>query len=224
MPPLPKGEGRGEGKIDFPLYLITDRRQTGGRPLLPVVRQALEGGVRAVQLREKDLSGSDLFAQASELRKITLEYGARLFVNDRLDVAMAAGADGVHIGAGSLPLPVARSLSGQRFLIGYSAHSLDQALQAEANGADFVTFGPVYHTPSKALYGEPVGVEAMRSACAALSIPLFALGGIKEENIAEVMEAGARGIALISAVIAATDPQAAASDLLQTISRHAINT
>jgi thiamine-phosphate pyrophosphorylase len=209
--------------IDFSLYLITDRNQTAGRPLMSVVRQALAGGVRAIQLREKDLPGSDLFALGAELRGITMEYGARLFINDRPDIALAVAADGVHLGAGSLPLPAARRLSGRRLLIGYSAHSMDQALRAEAEGADFVTFGPVYHTPSKAAYGEPVGVEAMGAASKALTVPLFALGGIKRDNVAEAMAAGAHGIALISAVIASADPQAAAADLLQTITRHAIN-
>jgi thiamine-phosphate pyrophosphorylase len=144
--------------IDFSLYLITDRTQTGGRPLAAVVRQALDGGVRVVQLREKDLDGSELFRLASELRGITREYGARLVVNDRPDIALAVEADGVHLGAGSLPVAVVRRILGPERLIGYSAHGVPEARQAEADGADFITFGPVYHTPSKAAYGAPLGL------------------------------------------------------------------
>lgn len=209
--------------IDFSLYLITDRCQTAGRPLVAVVRQALEGGVRAVQLREKDLSARELFVLAEELRQVTRQYGARLLINERLDIALAVDADGVQLGAASLPVSTARRLLGPQRLIGYSAHSVHEAAQAAAGGADFVTFGPVFFTPSKAAYGEPLGVEPLQSASAVLTIPVFALGGIKRENIARVMAAKAHGIALISAVIAATDPKLEAAALLQTIEQHAIN-
>lgn len=209
--------------IDFSLYLISDRHQTGGRPLVSVVRQALEGGARALQLREKDLSGRELFVMAAELRRITREYGARLLINGRPDIALAVEADGVHLGKDGLPVAAARRLLGPQHLIGYSAHAVGEAARAEKDGADFVTLGPVYFTPSKRGYGEPLGPEALRTAGAALSIPVFALGGIKQDNIAEVMAAGAGGIALISAIIAAPDPQAAAASLQQTIREHAIN-
>lgn len=210
--------------IDFSLYLITDRHQTAGRPLISVVGEALAGGVRAVQLREKDLSGRELFELALEMRRITRDYGARLVINDRLDIALAVEADGVHIGAGSLPVAAARRLAGQQLLIGYSAHAVDEALRAEAEGADFVTFGPVFFTPSKAVYGEPLGLNRLAEAVRNLTIPVFALGGIKRENIAGVMSAGAHGIALISAIIASPDPRTEAVLLLRTIEQHAINT
>lgn len=209
--------------VDFSLYLITDRRQTMGRSLISVVREALEGGVRAVQLREKDLSGRELFQLAEEMRQITREYGARLLINDRLDIALAVDADGVHLGAASLPVDSARRILGPHRLIGYSAHGVHEAVKAGADGADFVTFGPVFYTPSKALYGEPLGVEMLRSASAALAIPVFALGGLKRENIAEVLAAKAHGIALISAVLAAADPKTETASLLQAIELHAIN-
>lgn len=209
--------------IDFSLYLITDRRQTVGRSLVSVVREALEGGVRAVQLREKDLSGRELLMLAEELRQITREYGARLLINDRLDIALAVNADGVQLGAASLPVSAARRVLGARCLIGYSAHCVHEAAQAAADGADFVTFGPVFFTPSKAAYGEPLGIELLQSASTALAIPVFALGGVKRENIAQVMAAKAHGIALISAVIAAADPKSESASLLQTIEQHAIN-
>lgn len=206
--------------IDCSLYLITDRHQTNGRPLAAVVRAALEGGVRMVQLREKDLSGRELFALATELRRLTREFGARLIINDRLDIALAAGADGVHIGTASLPVAVVRRILGPEMLIGYSAHGVAEAEQAQVDGADFVTFGPVYHTPSKAAYGEPVGVPKLAEAAKHLTIPVFALGGITESSVAEVMATGADGIALISAVMAAHDPTAAATALLQATKQH----
>lgn len=206
--------------IDFPLYLITDRRQTAGRTLTSVVRAALEGGIKAVQLREKDLPGRDLFVLAKELRGITREFGARLLINDRADIALAVDADGVHIGASSLPVREVRRLLGTR-LIGYSAHGAAEALQAAADGADFVTFGPVFFTPSKAAYGTPVGLEKLVEAAGKLKIPLFALGGIKLENIPDVMAAGADGIAMISAIIAANDPKTETTNLLKTIEQHA---
>jgi thiamine-phosphate pyrophosphorylase len=209
--------------IDFNLYLITDRHQTGGRPLTAVVREAFEGGVRAVQLREKDLSGRELFELASELRRITRDHGSRLIINERLDIALAVDADGVHIGASSLPVAAARRILGPGMLIGYSAHGVYEAGQAEADGADFVSFGPVYHTPSKSAYGAPLGVEKLAEAVRSLSIPVFALGGVKKSSISEVMATGAAGIALISAVMAAADPNDAAASLLQSMKLHARN-
>lgn len=206
---------------DFRLYLITDRHQSGGRPLIEVVRGALEGGVKAVQLREKDLSGAELFRLAVELRRVTREFAARLIINDRPDIALAADADGVHIGTNSLPAAAVRRLMGEGKLIGYSAHSIDEALRAQAAGADFVTFGPVYPTPSKAPYGEPCGVKKLAEAVSALHIPVIALGGISRANISEVLSSNTRGVAVISAVIAAEDPRGAAASLLTKIEEYA---
>ncbi len=205
---------------DYSLYLITDRHQTGGRELTEVVRQSLEGGVRAVQLREKDLSGAELYRLALELRALTRSYGARLMINDRLDIALAVEADGVHLGVNSLPVAAARRLLGRQMIIGYSAHALDEALCAQADGADFITFSPVYHTPSKAAYGEPCGVKKLADAACALEIPVIALGGIGEANISEALSASVQGIAVISAILAAADPRAAAVSLLKKIEEY----
>lgn len=206
---------------DFSLYLITDRQQSGGRPLAEVVRRALEGGVKAVQLREKDLSTAALYRLAEELRRITAEFDARLIINDRLDIALAAGADGVHIGVNSLPVAVVRRVIGKGKIIGYSAHGLDEALRAQAEGADFVTFSPLYPTPSKAAYGEPCGVKKLADAAAALNIPVIALGGISPANITEALSADIQGVAVISAVLAASDPRGAAASLLKKIEEYA---
>lgn len=198
--------------IDFQLYCITDRQQTAGRPLLDVVRAALNGGVRAVQLREKDLQGGELYGLAAQLRDITTRYQARLLINDRIDVALAVDADGIQLGQTSFPVSTARELLGPDKLIGVSTHSVNEI--SAATGADFIVFGPVYFTPSKAAYGEPQGLERLRRAVRHSSAPVFAIGGIKEEHIAEVQAAGAHGIALISALSAAPDPSQAAKALL----------
>jgi thiamine-phosphate pyrophosphorylase len=211
------------GRFDSPVYLITDRHQTGDRPLVDVVDQALAAGVGAVQLREKDLGGAELLELARLMRMKTHQHGALLLINDRIDIAMAADADGVHLGKAGIPIAVARRLLGPTPLIGYSTHSLGEAVRAESDGADFVTFGPVFDTPSKAAYGSPVGIAALAEAVERLSIPVYALGGIKAETIPAAMTARPAGIALISAIIAAPDPKIAALDLLQKIKAHVSN-
>ncbi|MEI6207019.1 MAG: thiamine phosphate synthase [Desulfuromonadales bacterium] len=205
---------------DYRLYLITDRRQTGGRSLTEVVRPALEGGVRLVQLREKDLTSAELYRLALELRGITSNFGSRLIINDRLDIALATGADGVQVGVNSMPVTEVRRLLGPHMLIGYSAHEIGEARRAQGDGADFVTFGPVYFTPSKSACGQPCGVCKVAEVSSDLDIPVFALGGINPENVLELLDAGVRGIALISSIIAASDPLTATASLLQKIEEH----
>jgi thiamine-phosphate pyrophosphorylase len=188
-------------KPDFRLYLITDRRLG---PVEKAAEEALLGGARAMQLREKDLPVRELLDMALRLRDMTKRYGARLFINDRVDVALSVEADGVHLGGQSIPVQAVKRIS-DKLVIGVSTHSLEDATKAEAEGADFITFGPIYSTPSKAAYGEPVGVERLREVCRAVSVPVFALGGIKADNVEEVLGAGAHGVALISAVFGAAD-------------------
>lgn len=200
---------------DFDLYLVTDRTQTGGRDLLWVVEQALDGGVKAVQLREKDLDGRDLYELAEKLKALCSVRRAKLFINDRIDVALAVDADGVQLGSASMPIGAARELLGEEKLIGASAHSLAEARVAEQAGADFILFGPVYFTPSKAAYGTPQGIEPLRVVVEKLSKPVYAIGGIKPENIGAVKRAGAWGVALVSAVIAAEKPREAAREILR---------
>lgn len=198
--------------IDFRLYFVTDRQQTAGRPLTDVVRATLDGGVRAIQLREKDLDGRELYLLAAELRKITESYSARLLINDRVDVALAVEADGVHLGQSSFPVATARSLLGPHKLIGVSTHSAAEV--AAAAGADFIVFGPVYFTPSKAAYGEPQGIVRLRQAVEQSPVPVLAIGGINIERVSEVLSTGAHGIAMISALSTAPDPAQGARDLL----------
>jgi len=200
--------------LDFDLYVVTDRQLTAGRPLHLVVEAALRGGARAFQLREKDLSPRDLYPLALEMRQLTRTYGAHLLINDRVDVALAVDADGVHLTTTSLPATVARQLLGPGRLIGVSTHSIAEAQTAADEGADFVVFGPVFYTPSKAPYGEPVGLNALQAVRAAINLPILAIGGVKKANLDQVLAAGASGIAVISAIISADDPTAASQALL----------
>jgi len=165
----------------------------------------LKGGTKAVQLREKDVPLRQLLAMAYAMRTLTAGYGAALFINDRVDVAVAVGADGVQLGRNSVPPSAAKTASGGRLLVGASTHSLAEAVQAEKDGADFLTFGPVYQTPSKLQYGPPVGTGALRDVCATVAVPVFAIGGITPERTAEVKSAGARGVAVISAILGAKE-------------------
>jgi thiamine-phosphate pyrophosphorylase len=198
------------------LYLITDRCATAGRPLIDVVRAALAGasrGALAVQLREKDLEARALLALARELRAVTREAGAALFVNDRFDVALAAEADGVHLGGRSLaPADVARLAPG--LPIAVSAHTRAEVERARACPAvRFAVFGPVWDTPSKRPYGPPLGLEALRAA-AGVGLPLLALGGVTPDRAPSCRAAGAVGVACIRAVLEARDPGAIVHALL----------
>jgi len=201
--------------VDFDLYLVTDRNQTGGRDLLWVLEQALDGGVKAIQLREKDLSGRDLFSLAEKVCKLCQAYNAALFINDRIDVALAVDAAGVQLSQTSLPVVTTRALLGPQKIIGVSTHSLQEAREAEQNGADFVLFGPVYFTASKAAYGAPQGLAALKTIVDNISLPLYAIGGIKPENIESTKKLGVRGVALISAIVSAESPKEAAAKMLR---------
>lgn len=204
-------------EIDFRLYLVTDRRQTRGRPLTDVIEECAGAGVRAIQLREKDLSAAELLALAQPLRELTRRVGARLFINDRADVALAVEADGIQRGHTSLPVRLLRNIAGNRLLIGASVHSLEEARAAEQDGADFLVFGPVYETPSKRPYGPPQGVEALKRVVGSARIPVLAIGGITPERVAEVRKSGAHGVAVISAILAAERPAEATKAFLEVL-------
>ncbi|MFQ5684049.1 MAG: thiamine phosphate synthase [Candidatus Binatia bacterium] len=201
----------------FNLYLITDRTQTREKDLLWVLEQALDGGVKAIQLREKDLSGRELFVVAEKVKGLCASFHAALYINDRVDVALGVDADGVQLGTHSMPVKTARALLGHDKLIGASTHSVREALDAEHAGADFILFGPVYFTPSKAAYGKPQGLVPLKKVVEKSSLPVYAIGGIKAENIPEVIGTGIRGVALISAILGALDPRTAAQEILGTL-------
>ncbi|MDA8431555.1 MAG: thiamine phosphate synthase [Nitrospiraceae bacterium] len=195
---------------------MTDRKALApGVSIEAAVEQALKGGIRAVQLREKDLGIRDLLSLSYALREVTKRYRAKLFVNGRVDVALSAGADGVHLGTADIPVQAARKAAGEALLIGASAHSVREARKAEQEGADFITLGPVYETPSKLKYGRPIGLQPLRRMTEEVSVPVFAIGGIRGERVSEVRDAGAFGIAVISAVFASGDIKSTAEEYMR---------
>jgi thiamine-phosphate pyrophosphorylase len=203
-------------QLGFRLYLITDRAAST-RPPLEVVEECLGAGLRAVQLREKDLEVRALLALAEPLREATRRHGARLLINDRADVALAVGADGVQRTHASLPVAALRGIAPPGFLIGASTHSTAEARAAATEGADFVVFGPVYDTPSKRRYGPPQGLAALEAAAAAAARTLLAVGGITPERVREVRAAGAAGVAVIGAVYGAAQPADATKAFLDVL-------
>lgn len=208
----------------FSLYLITDRKLTRGG-LAATCEEVLAAARMyrrfvAVQLREKDLTGRELLALAHELRKICTAHGALLLINDRIDVAMACNADGVHLPANSFSVRDARELLGKSKLIGCSTHTLAEVEAANRAGADFIVFGPVYDPISKSAYGPATGIDALREACEASDLPVYALGGITADRIAELDDTGMAGVAAIGSVFGAASPGDATRALLQAISDH----
>jgi thiamine-phosphate pyrophosphorylase len=203
------------------LMLVTDRRAAGDRPLAEVVRAALAGGVDAVQIREKDLPGGALLSLAREIVEAAGSARGRpvVLVNDRLDVALAAHAAGVHLPSDGLPVAAARARTGKKFLIGRSVHSAAEARQAEKEGVDYVIFGPVFATPSKASYGEPLGPAALKKAVESVRIPVYAIGGVQAGNVAELRGIRIAGVAAITALVAAADPAQAAAELRALLAR-----
>jgi thiamine-phosphate diphosphorylase len=196
------------------VMVITDP-DCGGRDLVDVVRAALRGGAPAIQLRIKHGAARDMVEMAHALLALTRPAGALLFVNDRVDVAVIAGADGAHIGQDDLPVGAARRVSPPGFLLGVSAESVELAVQAEAEGADYLGVGPVYATGSKADAGEPIGLGRIAEVAASVRIPVVGIGGIGIGNARSVVESGAAGVAVISAVMRADDPESAVRDLLR---------
>jgi thiamine-phosphate pyrophosphorylase len=207
------------GHPNFTLYLITDRTATQGRNFLWVLEQALDGGVKAIQLREKDLDGKNLFDLATKVSALCRRYNAELFINDRIDVALAVEAAGVQLGSASLPIAAARALLGTARAIGYSAHSLAEARDAEREGADFILFGPVYFTPSKAPYGPPQGLTALKNIVEKIALPVYAIGGVNADNLAQSMNTGIHGVALISAIMGAENPATATKTIITLLAR-----
>ena len=205
-------------RIDFRLYLITDRKQTIKQSIFAAVKKALDGGVKAVQLREKDLGIRELLKLAYRMKELTDRYNAKLFINDRFDIALAVGADGVHLTQSSMPVDAVRKTVKNKLIIGVSTHSLKEARKAEKGGADFITFGPVYRTPSKVKYGAPVGIDALEQVSKKIKIPVFALGGVKMNRIKNLKKAGASGVSMISEILGADDIKGKAEEINLTLS------
>ncbi len=199
--------------VDYSLYLVTDRSLSKGRATAEVVRAAVAGGVTCVQLREKACGTREFLDEARAVKGVLQGTGVPLIVNDRVDVALAVGAEGVHLGQQDMPLADARRLGPPGWIIGISAESVEDAMRAEREGADYVGASPVFATPTKADHAVPLGLEGLRRMRAAVRIPIVAIGGIHAGNAREVMGAGADGLAVVSAIVAAEDPRAAAEEL-----------
>ncbi len=205
--------------IDYSLYLVTDRglARAQGRSMEEVVGAGVRGGVTCVQLREKDCGAGEFLDLALRLKAALRGRGVPLIINDRLDVALAAGADGVHLGQRDLPLQAARSLSAGRLVIGISASSLAEAIAAEAGGADYIGISPVFSTPTKTDTAAPQGLDGVRRIRQAVRLPIVGIGGLCRSNAGQVIRCGADGVAVVSAIVSAPDPEEAARELLHAI-------
>ena len=198
------------------LYVVITESFCAGRPALSVLSACLDAGVRLVQFREKGLSGLELFTRAKAFRQRTRDAGALLIINDRVDIALAVEADGVHLGQEDLPLDVARRIAPD-LILGSSSHNLDEALAAQASGASYVNVGPIFATQTKDVPTGALGPEALSTIAHRLHVPFTCMGGIKEHNLDEVLARGASTIAVVTAVTAADDPGEAAARLLARI-------
>jgi thiamine-phosphate pyrophosphorylase len=203
--------------VDWSLYVVTDRPLARGRSLEQVVEAALRGGATVIQLREKETNTREFIALGQRLQELCRAHQVPLIINDRLDVALAIEADGVHVGQEDMPVALARRLLGPDKILGATASTPEEARQAEADGADYLGCNAVFYTPTKTDTGTPLGIEGFRRLVQAVSIPVVAIGGIKATNTAELIQAGAAGVAVVSAVMAADDPEAAARELCQVV-------
>ena len=197
----------------FDLYVVTDSDLSKGRTDAEIARLAYEGGADAVQLRMKHSDGREMLEQALEIRKVADEYCRFFFVNDRVDIAMASGADGVHLGQSDIPLEVARDLMGETAIIGISVDNVDQAIAAAEGGADYIGIGAIFNTSTKPDAKQGVGLGAIYEIRQAVDIPIVAIGGINRGNIQDVVRAGADAAAVVSAVVAQDDIKSAAHEL-----------
>ena len=203
--------------LDF--VLITDRKVCDIK-LTDIIKQAIEGGIGTVQLREKDLSTRDLYSLAKEIREITEKKDVNLIINDRVDIAIAVDADGVHLGWQSLEINIVRRMIGRDKLIGFSAHSLKEAERAENSGADYVTISPIFDTVNKDYFIKPLGVDEIAKIKERINIPVIALGGINENNVNKVLKNGADGIAAISAILLSNSPKQTVTKIYREIKKN----
>jgi len=206
-------------KFSSRLLLVTDRHQTKGRPLVPLLQRVLTVGAPAIQLRERDLSVRDFLALAREVHELTSAHRSQLLINDRIDIALVLEGAGVHLRSNSLPVSVARQLLGAERLLGLSVHGVEEAVQAESQGADYVIFGPIYETPSKQAFGSPLGLHNLEKVCRLVRIPIIGIGGVTAARVGEMRQAGAFGVAVITAILGADDVEAATGELFDAVMR-----
>ncbi len=204
---------------DLSLYLVTDRSLSLGRSLEKVVEEAVQGGVTMVQLREKDCTTREFYELAITLRKCLKPYGVPLIINDRLDIALACNAEGLHIGQSDMPYSIARKLMGKDKIIGLSVENVQDAIDANELDIDYIGISPVFNTATKTDTATALGLEGIREITRISRHPAVGIGGIHPANAREVIEAGADGISVVSAIMSAVNPKDAASQLRSIISR-----
>lgn len=208
-----------KNQIDYSLYLVTDRSLSRGRSTLEIVGAAIAGGVTCVQLREKNCSTLEFIQEALAVRDLLAAANIPLIINDRLDVALAVAADGVHLGQTDMPLKMARDIAGAAMLVGISAESVADAVAAALGGADYIGVSPIYDTPTKTDTAPSLGLSGLETIRRAVDIPLVGIGGLNQDNAAAVISHGADGVAVVSAIVSADDPQSAARQLRAQIDR-----
>lgn len=203
-------------KVDCSLYLVTDRDILGNRDLCGCIEEAILGGVTLVQLREKDISTLEFYEIALKVKEVTAKYNVPLIINDRMDIALACDAEGLHVGQSDLPLEIARKILGENKIIGVSAATVEKAKEAEKNGADYIGVGAIFPTGSKD-DAVTIGAYELKKIRGEVAIPIVAIGGINESNCSEVISNGADGIAVISAILGKEDIQKASEKLLRLV-------
>lgn len=200
---------------DLKLYLVTDRALACGRDIMDIVREAVAGGVTMVQLREKDITSREFVDLGCGLKRMLEPLGVPLIINDRVDVALACGADGVHIGQSDMPCALARRLLGPDMIIGLSVESFNQIIQADDLDVDYIGVSPVFATSTKTDTAPPFGLEGLRRAVRMSRHPVVGIGGMNVDTVSDVMACGVDGIAVVSAIVGAGSPREAASELLE---------
>jgi thiamine-phosphate pyrophosphorylase len=205
--------------FDLSLYLVTDRSLSLGRPLERVAEEAVQGGVSMVQLREKNSSSREFYELAVLLKKCLKPYGIPLIINDRLDIALACEAEGLHIGQSDIPYEIARKLLGEDKIIGLSVESAQEALDANETEVDYIGISPVFGTQTKTDTARPLGLDGVRAISKISRHPCVAIGGINHTNAAEIIKAGANGISVVSAIMSATSPREAAAEFRRIVDK-----
>lgn len=210
-------------KEDLSLYLVTDRSLSLGRPIEDIVEQAVQGGVSMVQLREKNISSNEFYRLASSIKEVLRPFNVPLIINDRLDIALAVDAEGLHIGQSDIPYEVARKLMGKDKIIGLSVENIEQARLANDMDVDYIGVSPVFSTPTKHDIAQPLEIQGLQTIASFSKHPIVGIGGINESNIQEVIKNGADGVALVSAIVSQESPKQAASELKQLIGDAILN-
>ena len=199
-------------KIDYSLYLVTDRSFLKDKSIKEAVEEAIKGGVTLVQVREKDASSRDFYKVALEIKEVTDKYKIPLIIDDRIDIALAVDAAGVHLGQSDLPLKKAREILGKEKIIGISVGSVSEAKEAERDGADYLGIGTIFFTGTKKDIKTPIGLEGLTEIVRSINIPSVAIGGIDQHNVKSVMSSGTNGVAVISAILGKKNIQKAAGE------------